>query len=332
MDYSIQIAKIKSLLPDVDIVTESEFHLFKNEKFAKKAFEYFIIATQNIKEKLNIELNFAFRYQHNFNATAYRFGNENIILINVGIINELEILIDTSINNYLEDPFTIQSSFPIEKNILTELFIYLISSYIFYHELAHILQFNFSTVNNSFSFSEQYNYTKPFDIKNHIYELDADSFGICIGTILLLQYLENNKIQDQIIVFNLTSLYLFLVSKVFIEFTNKPLEKLYYKEYSHPHPVIRIVECNEQIINTMNLNMSIDKNFFLFTLKRCGDLLDKTIKKNNSSFNYSSTLTNNFENLEKYNTEIEHLNDSYKELTRFRAQEIYNRLGIASEI
>jgi len=96
--------------------------------------------------------------------------------------------------------------------------------------------------------------------------LDADHFVICIASTMLLDYFRENIITEHVLIMNLKALFLFLISIVLIEFSNFS-EKIYYKQFSHPQPAIRIVECNVQALNMINSNIKVDKSLLLFFLK-----------------------------------------------------------------
>jgi hypothetical protein len=328
MNYNQNLVTIKSKLLDEDLIKEGDFSMFENEKFAKKVFDYFCTSVDSINQKLDLKLHFGFRYNINFNASAFKRNEVNIILINHGLINQIEPLIQKSIDTFLHEGFTVASGFPIDEEILLELFIYLISSYLFYHELGHILQFNFKTEENSATFSEEYLSQLPYLEQNHIYEVDADLFGVSVGTVLILQYLEANNIKLNLaILFNLLTLYTLVISNIFIAFAEK-IEVIYYKLGSYPHPIIRTRFCIEQILNIANENMRIDPEYFNMIERRYLMLLGQMHKEGAIVLDYSSLLNEHMEKIEDYMNNIEEINQNYPELTRHRAQNIYDDLGI----
>lgn len=325
MNYANQIEHIKSLLPNLDIVGEDELSLFENEAFAKMCQDFFVSEAKLLENRIDLKILFAFRNQQTFNASAIKYQRENIILINVGLINKIEKLVDKSVTYFCENINTIITGFNIPKERLFKFYKSLVISYIFYHEIGHLLQINYSDESGNYSMKEEYDYKQTFNIKNHIYELDSDHFGICIASAMLLDYFMDNKIVEQMLIMNLTALFLFLISNVFLEFSNFS-EEIYYKEFSHPHPAIRIIECREQILNMINNNIQVDKSLLLFSLKRTEILIDWFLQENGFQFKFSEMINERFSEVEKYGKEIEDLNESYDELIRHRSQKIFNSI------
>lgn len=119
----------------------------------------------------------------------------------------------------------------------------------FYHELAHLIQ-------NS-EYLETYIYETPvefksFDLTKHRLELDADNFsGISIATqsqqYAIKQFggdLDSKKMEALLVIFSSTLL-IYLLS------CTTTIEKLYYYENSHPHPIVRILNIILNIIHLL---------------------------------------------------------------------------------
>ena len=329
MNNTEHLTLIQKYFPKTDLISVDEFSLFDNEDFALKTFEYISGAIDNINSKFEFQTHFSFRFNINFNAKAWTFKDVNIIMLNHSIINDLESIIKDSISIFFKENFTKASDFPIEEDILLELFIYLTMSYLFFHELGHIIQFNSTPKGENCSeFNESSHYESPYLEKNHVYEIDADLFGVSVGSILILQYLEENKIKLNLsILFNLVTLYALIISNIFIEFANK-FERIYFKESTYPHPIIRTRFCIEQILNIVQENITIDEEYFNMIENRYLLLLNEMRKHKDTEFDYLSLLKENEENIIKYMDEIEKISDNYRELTRHKAQEIYDLIGI----
>ena len=167
MNYNQNLLLIKDHFPNTDFISEEDFSLFDNEQFAKKVFNYLCESVDNINNKLQLNIHFGFRFNRTFNATAYHKEDVNIIIVNHGLINQIEPIIENSLKTFLKEGFTVSSGFPIDKNVLMELFVYLISSYLFYHELGHIIQFNFSKEEGIATFNEEYS-SSEYKEKNHM--------------------------------------------------------------------------------------------------------------------------------------------------------------------
>ena len=329
MNNTEHLTLIQKYFPETDLISVDEFSLFDNEDFALKTFDYISEAIDNINSKFEFKTHFSFRFNINFNAKAWTFKDVNIIMLNHSIINDLEPIIKDSISIFLKENFTKASGFPIEEDILLELFIYLTMSYLFFHELGHIIQFNSAPKGeNSSEFNESSQYESPYLEKNHVYEIDAELFGVSVGSILILQYLEENKIELNLsILFNLVTLYALIISNIFIEFANK-FERIYFKESAYPHPIIRTRFCIEQILNIVQENITINEEYFNMIENRYLLLLNEMRKHKDTEFDYLLLLKENEENIIKYMDEIEKISDNYPELTRHKAQEIYDLIGI----
>ncbi len=183
---------------------------FKNEKFAKEYINFCVELCNKASDKLKITLSFGVRYDYTYNAQAIVKGEYNVILVNLGLIEKLESIISDSIEIFsLENisRLTIQES---DKEELKTLFSHLCFSYIFYHELAHILQLTNVSSNGYHNFQEEYIFESKFDIRKHVYEIDADNFGICMSMSKLIDYAsDKNYPITTILIFNLLTLFVF---------------------------------------------------------------------------------------------------------------------------
>lgn len=120
----------------------------------------------------------------------------------------------------------------------------------FGHEFQHILQFNSSEITHDFSYSENFDATK-FDIKKHAWEFDADR----MASFQVLKYIfsEYRKLKSKNIekltcmvyiglasmIITMSLFYLEVMSK-FPPYYTIDEKSFYTKEFSHPHPLVRI--------------------------------------------------------------------------------------------
>lgn len=328
MNYSNHINNIKATFPELDLLRESEFQSFKNEKFGLQCINSCIQLCNNASERLKIAVNFAVKYDYTFNAQAIVKNECGVILINLGLIEELELIISDSIEVFSKENIA-QLTIPNNKKTeLKTIFSDLCISYLFYHELAHILQLLSASSEECHNFQEQYSSKNTFDIKKHIYEIDADNFGITMTISKLLEYATNktNHI-DTVLLFNLLTTLLFSTANIIIEFSKNQFKSLYYKNHSHPHPIIRITRCNERILSFVSTNLTVKNELLLAILQRTVSLINQFQYKNKDKIDYSKLLHDNILEIEIYNNEIESKNEFYKELIRFRAQDIFNCLN-----
>ena len=332
MNYCNHILNIKTHFPKlyVSLLKESEFSHFMNEEFAISCINTCIDLCNKASEKLNINLNFAVDFNYVFNATAIVDNDSQyaIITFNLGLVNKLETIISDSIGLFSREniaSLTIQES---EKDKLKRILNECCISYLFYHELAHVLQLFDTKANNTYDFQEQYSTKSFFDIRKHIYEIDADHFGSAMSAIRLMEeVIDNNNQSNPVTLFNYITALLFTTANVIIEFSGNLFRKIYFKENSHPHPLIRIIGCSEQILFTTSKNLRIQASLPLSILERTGKMISQIQYSNGLSIDYPKLLEENFVKIETYNNEIEVENKLYGELIRFRSQELFNALN-----
>ena len=330
MNYSAHIEKAKIHFPELrlHLLDEAEFNIFKNQDFAEKCIDLCTELCNSASKKLNVSLNFAVNYNYAFNANANVKEKHSLITFNIGLIEKIEAVINDSIELFQHENiarFTIQNN---EKEKLKQISNKCCIYYLFYHELAHVIQ-SFDKENLiTYDFQEQYSNDKPFDIKSHIYEFDADLFGSSMSTYRLIEEIKNFNNQFEIFpLFNSLTALLFTISNVIIIFSGNLFQKIYYKEKSHPHPIIRIIKCNEQILSFASKNMAIQKEFFEAILQRTTTMISQLEYSEKLKINYEELYKNNEVEISNYIDEIEIINDNYRELVRFKAQEIFNMLS-----
>lgn len=329
MRYIDHLKSISEINQKLDLLKESEFHLFKNESFAVFCTNYCIELANHVSHKLDINLYFSIEFNHFFNAKAIVKEKFGVIVFNLGLIDKLESIISQSIEIFSTENIARLTISTNEKPELKNLFSKLCLTYLFYHELTHILQILETTSFKTYNFQEKYSDQKSFEIKDHIYELDADHFGVSMSTITLLEYIRKiNNTVNTIQLFNLLTALLFSISNIIIEFSKNKFETIYYKSFSHPHPLIRIMECNEQILFLVSNNLIINKELLVVVLQRTVTMIDQIYYIDKGHINLSKLVDDNFSEIELYNEEIEVLNESFEELVRFRVESILNRLLI----
>lgn len=330
MNYSTHIHEAKTNFPELKLhlLDESEFNVFRNEAFALKCIDICIELCNNASKKLNIDLNFAVNYNYAFNARATVRKQHSLITFNIGLIEKLEHIIYDSIELFLHEniaSLTIQES---EKEKLKKIATTCCIYYLFYHELAHVIQSIEAEEINTFDLQEQYSNEKPFDIREHIYEFDADLFGSSMSTYKLLEEVKNINNQFEIFsLFNSLTALLFTTGNIIIIFSGNLFQKIYYRENSHPHPIIRIIKFNEQILSFASKNLAIQREFFDAILQRAATMINQLEYSEKRRVNYAELYKNNEAEIGKYIDEIEVLNENHNELVKFKAQEIFNILN-----
>lgn len=328
MNYSEHYNKITANFPKLDLIKESEFDLFKNFEFAKEIINLCIQLCENASEKLNIHIHFGILYNFTFNASATVENNSAVITFNLGLIDKLETLVSNSVEIFMKEIITIMTV-QIDKNdnfkTIAKSFCI---TYLFYHELAHIIQLFKVKGNAKFTLQEQNSKEKHFNIKNHIYEFDADLFGSGMSSKHLLEKIINSNSQfETIMLFNNMTLLFFTIANIIIEFNGNSIQSIYYKENSHPHPLIRILKCFGQISSSLNQNLNFPNELLEATLERTRNMISQISYSDGRKVNFQELYSVNFDGISKYNDEIEELNNDYNELVRHKSQEILNALN-----
>lgn len=328
MNYNKHYNNIKSIFSELDLVRESEFDLFKNSVFAKEIIEFCIELSENASKKLDINLHFGVRYSHTFNACAKIRNNSAVIVFNLGLIDKLEAITSDSVELFMHENiagFTIQNT---SKDYLKGIARSCCITYLFYHELAHVLQLWEINSKEEFSLQEKYSGKEYFEIRNHIYEMDADHLGSAMSGHLLLEKIKNSDYQfEPVLLFNALTLLLFTIANTIIEFSGNQFQNIYYKENSHPHPFIRIAECNEQILHLISINLNVSAPFLIAALQRTGNMISQISYSDRRKVDYERLFSQNQEEISNYTDEIENIDKNYKELIRHKAQEIFDKLS-----
>ena len=327
MNYNTHLNKIKDHFLETDLLKEEEFFIFKNNSCAKKLIDKCIHLSHQASIRLGINIYFAVAFNYQLNASVKFKNNQGAIIFNLGLIENLETLVPESIelfSNEIVANFTIDDN---EKNYLERILNDCSILYLFNHELAHIIQLSKTKSTSIKYFQELYSNIKIFKLKNHIYEFDADYFGITISTIHMLEKILDNKLEhNQVRLYNHISAFLLVTANIIIQFSSESFIELYYKKKSHPHSLIRIIGIIEQVLHTSEQNIPINKSLFPVILDRTGNLISQIQYSKGRTLNYPKLIKENFEEIERYNKEIEIENENYKELTRFKLQDLINIL------
>ena len=225
---------IEELIRTTSVSSENVFAYIDGsplEIVLKRAFQFYY---EELKNNIGHDLEPSFVFFHSdnsINAFAKREGKANIIGINIGTIGHLHQIFELNENLQLvlENRFT---KFPASKMMFETAM-----HFTFYHELGHLIQ------RSTFLKKELTEDTRDnFSLKRHILEIDADEFSAILIASHIAQFstenlggkLNQNDLEDLLTITS-TSILFYLLS-----FSSSKHE-IYYKEYSHPHPTIRII-------------------------------------------------------------------------------------------
>lgn len=250
------------------------------------------------------------------NAAACFNNGYYIIYIHMGTIVSLkerfkdnrDLLINCNLDEYIE----FEKSLDIQIN---ELMYQNAMHYTFYHEMAHLIQKSDLLEQTIYeSFDEE----NIFSIKKHILEFDADQFSsLCIGA-HTLQYVKKNwgeKVTNEQLE---KTLILICSSALFyiLEFKTNKLE-IYYKENSHPHPVIRITCIVFHVVGYVSQALAKEGSKLELDIKdivnKCLDFSNNlATKKFNSNLieDYKEIIGKEALNIIQYIQEIRELEDN----------------------
>lgn len=249
-NYNRYISDVNELISKTSI-KENEVFLYENSPHSEDfdfVYDYY---------KANIEHNYeygvipCFVYFNNNLSTNAKACKENglfIISFNMGFVVELiKLYSPKEINvsyNLHKDYFELESKLDVS---LIRYMYQVARQFTFYHEFAHLIQ---NSEYLEMGLEELSNKSVKFDHRKHILEIDADQFsGKSIGA-HILQYIDvifEGKISAKeylsLLTITCSSILIYLLS------FNSSKEKLYFKDYDHPHPIIRVFLIVISIIN-----------------------------------------------------------------------------------
>ena len=255
-DYQQQIS---SLIEETGVLVEDVF-FYENSPNSEEFDKVYGFCRETLnmnRDNYDIKPSYIF-FKNNFsiNASAVKINDSYIIGFNMGLIDNLVNIFKTNtdlLNGDLEGFRDYEKDLDSPLNVLIHQYA---THFTFYHEMAHLIQKAPSLENGVF---EHLDSDSDFSIFRHYLELDADEFSSLSLSTHTLDYVERNFNQPsneqyvKMLIISCSAVFLYLQT-----FTSNENE-IYYKEKSHPHPIIRIT----MIIFTI-------VNYFKMTLKRKG--------------------------------------------------------------
>ncbi len=238
-----------NVLPNTDIYD------FRETPFEEIGKQYYEFCRENLNiqsEKVNICPNvFVFNNSYSSNALAKLNNNNFSIIINLGLLIKCK-------NNYLENA---SLDLYIEKKIgavigkfdnkISGLAFQIATNFTYYHELGHLFQF--TKKSEYLELNEHVNETSTYSLLKHCLEINADSFASIAIASHITQYLEktfqenlNKEICEDVIVI-LGGCLLNHIANFYSDIT-----RIYLREFSHPHPFLRIFNSILSLVNYIN--------------------------------------------------------------------------------
>ncbi len=267
---------------------------------------------------------FYYRTSFDVNARAGLVNGYYVIGVNMGAIQTLYSMFYDN-NTVFEDDVDILELFksisPKEDEPFSYLLYQLATIFTYHHELAHLIQ---KSPILSLGFSEQYDDTGAnFSIERHVLELDADLNGSHLICFHLRAYFDNLKLEEQTLE-NIQKLFSLGVASVFCYFLlyYKDSKTIYYKDKTHPHPLVRISYLVDSFVRIAEKNLP--ENFSIDTSEiiRLGFIIsdkffqttgDKTIVDDFGKQFYSES-----KNIEAYINELLEIGQSMLYLVKNR--------------
>lgn len=243
------------------------------------------------------------------NAFACSYNGKSIIGIHTSLLENIEQRINSRINTLPELSQKIlngyiNSGHSVPINIIMYQFAAL---FIYYHELAHLIQFKNEGVNKAKL--ERYNFHigNYFDIILHVIELDADYFATYQLFVHIINYWNNLPMEfrnDN----SLESILTAVTSSLFVLFNELSggWKEWYLYDYSHPNPVVRVSYINQFLIDLAKFETSRYYGFEISNSKSMVDTLSLSMYLNSDTENetglkkYLEYIFSHSDEIEKY--------------------------------
>ena len=179
-----------------------------------------------------------FNTKYSVNARAGKSDDYYLISINMGtIVTMLRTFKENStLSSVANDSFESLKKY-LDASI-PEIMYQMAIHYTFYHEMAHLIQ---KSQLLSLGLYEHSGNSDDFTMEKHLLELDADEYSSISMAAHVTQYSQKIFLDD-ISADKVEELFIVVCSAVLLYVLSFPTNKkeLYFKETTHPHPVIRI--------------------------------------------------------------------------------------------
>ncbi|MDY3364425.1 hypothetical protein PG623_10510 [Riemerella anatipestifer] len=239
------------------VLNITEIYDYRDTPFEELISQYYEFCKVNLdiqSKHINILPNvFIFNSYLSSNAIAKRSENAYSISINLGLLKRCNdnFLENDKLDEYLDLHYGV-----LLRNLdnkISGLGYQIATSFTYYHELAHLFQFE--KKNESLALYENVTISSKYSLIKHYLEINADSFASIALTSHISQYLEksygenlNQEITEDIFKILGACLLNHIVNFY------PDISSIYLREHSHPHPYLRIL--NSIISLTHYLNQS----------------------------------------------------------------------------
>jgi hypothetical protein len=220
---------------------EDEIFDYQDSPYAQEFDDTFNFYQQTLKDNEHYGIvpnRLYFNTEYSVNARAGKSEDYYLISINMGTIVAM-------LKTFKENPklaIVAGGSFEVLKKYLDapiqEIMYQMAVHYTFYHEMAHLIQ------KSDLLFSGLYEHSgnsDDFTMEKHLLELDADEYSSVSMAAHITQY-SQKVFFDGISAVKVEELFIVVCGAILLYVLSFPTNKkeLYFKEMTHPHPVIRI--------------------------------------------------------------------------------------------
>lgn len=269
-------------------------------------------------------------YFHNEYAVNARAATKNgyfVIGVNMGTIQVPYRLFYEQNDMFAENEILCEHFKELSTKInvsLGFLMFHLSTLFTYHHELAHLVQ---KSSLLKMGLTEQYAFLNNhmFNIVKHVLEFDSDLHGADAICSKLLEHFKKLSPENQT-GRNLVKLLSLGISSIFSYFLLcfNINQKIYYREFSHPHPLIRISYVLDRFIRVASENLPINVNINPEKLVELGfvisDIFFKSQKNTNQVLGeFQKQFLEKFDSIENYINELSEHSHGMKNLMMNRA-------------
>jgi hypothetical protein len=214
--------------------------------------------------------------------TLYNFFNDKTDVFNCKALAEFKVLHQTlDLNRLLFD---------------------LCTQFIFFHELAHLIQ----KPHLNMWFDETYNNSSSYSLEHHLYEYDADIYAANNVVFLIIEYWKTQVKVPR----SQENLYLLLTTGLagifsYLVYLMESYQDIYYKSSKHPHLMVRICYILDCFIRVTQCNFpnkcTIDSHTILSNAYKISDVFfgyegKDLVKRFDMSFNKENSKIKSYIN------------------------------------
>lgn len=304
-DYNENILKLLK----VSDISVNDIYYFDTSPYAELYDNFYQFCQEyltNYCQDYNIEpAYFYFRDDMTINARAGVKNSTYIIAVNKATVYELyKLLYSNNHIIYESDTFTDYRKMKDFLDVPLEYLMFqLCTQFTFYHELAHLIQ---KSPYLSLGLNEQYR-NDDYHFLKHLLEFDADLHGANRIGFHVINYWEkvnsNYKTKEnfeKLLSASLASIFCY-ITLFFESFSNE----IYYYEKSHPHALIRMTYIMATFVDAIKgYYPEIQQVNILKESIKISNTLFEELKKENLLGFYEKKLSNEYENISTYISEL----------------------------